>query len=93
MSNIDIRHRHNRPLAEARAAVERVAAHIAEKFQVDYGWEGNELVFDRHGVHGRIHLSGQEIHVTAHLGFLLGMLRGPIEGEIRRYLDEEFGAS
>ena len=90
MSHIDIRRKHSRPLKEARAAIERVAEHIAEKFDVEYGWKGNSMEFSRGGVDGHIAVSAKEIHVTATLGFLLGAIKGPIEREIRRYLDEEF---
>lgn len=91
MSHIDIRRKHSRPLKDARAAIERVAEHIAEKFDVEYGWNGNMMEFSRGGVDGHIAVTGKEIHVTATLGFLLGAIRGPIEREILRYLDEEFG--
>lgn len=91
MSQIDIRRNHTRPLKDARAAIERVAGHIAEKFDVEYGWNGNSMAFSRAGVDGHIAVSSKEIHVTATLGFLLGAIKGPIEREIRRYLDEEFG--
>lgn len=91
MSHIDIRRKHSRPLKDARAAIERVAEHIAEKFDVEYGWNGNSMEFSRSGVDGHIAVTGKEIHVTAKLGFLLGAIRGPIEREILRYLDEEFG--
>ena len=91
MSQIDIRRTHSRPLKDARAAIERVAQHIAEKFDVEYGWEGNRMGFSRGGVDGQIAVTGKEIHVTATLGFLLGAIKGPIEREIQRYLDEEFG--
>jgi putative polyhydroxyalkanoate system protein len=91
MSSIDIRRKHTRPLKQARAAVERVAEHIAEKFDVEYGWNGNNLEFSRGGVDGQIAVSGKEVHVTATLGFLLMAIKGPIEREIERYLDEEFG--
>ena len=91
MSIIDIRRKHARPLKEAKAAVERIAEHIAEKFQVDYGWSGNRLDFSRGGVDGHIAVTAKEIHVTASLGFFLMAIKGPIEREIRRYLEEEFG--
>lgn len=90
MSSIDIKHPHTRPDAEARAAVERVARKIEEKFQIDYAWEGDHLHFQRSGVDGRIALEPGQIHVTAKLGFLLAMMRGPIEHEIRNYLEREF---
>ncbi len=91
MSQIDIRRKHSRPLKDARAAIERVAGHIAEKFDVEYGWDGNRMLFSRGGVDGLIAVSAKEVHVTATLGFLLGAIKGPIEREIQRYLDEEFG--
>ncbi len=91
MSNIDIRRKHTRPLKEARSAIERVAEHIAEKFDVEYGWNGNNMEFSRGGVDGNIAVTRKDVHVTAKLGFLLMAIKGPIEREIERYLDEEFG--
>lgn len=91
MADIEIRRKHTRPLKDARAAIERVAEHLAEKFDVEYGWEGNTLAFSRSGVDGHIAVSGKDIHVRATLGFLLLAIRGPIEREIHRYLEEEFG--
>jgi len=91
MSDIDIRHAHSRPVEEARAAVERVAGKMQEKFQIDYAWEGDHLHFQRAGVDGRIALEPGQIHVTAKLGFLLSMMRGSIEQEVKRYLEREFG--
>jgi putative polyhydroxyalkanoate system protein len=90
MPSIDITRHHSRPLAEARKKVERVATHIAEKFQVVYEWQGNTLHFSRSGVDGQIAVTTKLIRVTAELGFLLSMIREPVEREINRYLDEEF---
>jgi putative polyhydroxyalkanoate system protein len=91
MASIDIRRKHSRPHAEARKAVERVARHMAERFQIDWGWDGDTLVFERLGVNGEIKVGRKEIHVLAHLSFLLGAIRPTVEREIERYLDEEFG--
>jgi putative polyhydroxyalkanoate system protein len=90
MPSIDITRHHSRPLAEAKKKVERVAAHIADKFQVVYEWQGNTLHFSRAGVDGQIAVTPKLIRVTANLGFLLSMLRDPVEKEINRYLDDEF---
>src|SRR3546814_16869775 len=62
MSHIDIRKRHNKPLKQARDCVDRVAQHIAEKFDVDYAWEGSTLDFSRSGVDGHINVGTDEIH-------------------------------
>lgn len=90
MPSIDIRRAHTRSLAEARKAVQKVADHIAEKFNVACDWNGNTLHFSRSGVEGRIAVTPKQVHVTAELGFLLMALKGPVEREVNRYLDEEF---
>jgi putative polyhydroxyalkanoate system protein len=90
MSNIDIRHSHSLPPDQARKAVQEVAEKLAERFGVDYDWAGDVLNFNRSGVDGHIALEPDQLHVTAKLGFLLGTMKGPIEAEIRRVLDERF---
>lgn len=93
MSTIDIHAHHALSREDAQEAAERLSAELAEKFNIDYGWDGDEIHFERPGVHGQIRVNGEEIHVQAHLGFMLAMLRGPIEQEIIRYLSEEFGCT
>ncbi|HMB57435.1 MAG TPA: polyhydroxyalkanoic acid system family protein [Arenimonas sp.] len=91
MPNIDITRQHDRPLADAKKSIDRVAEHIAKKFAVACEWDGNTLNFSRPGVSGHIKVTAKQVHVTASLGFLLMALQGPVEREINRYLDEEFG--
>ena len=90
MSNIDIRHAHSLPPQQARQAVQEVADKLAERFGVACEWTGDTLNFNRSGVDGHIALEPGQLHVTAKLGFLLGTMKGPIEAEIRRVLDERF---
>ncbi len=90
MSRIDIRHAHSLPKTKARKAVEEVAKKLAERFQMDYGWDGDTLNFSRSGVDGQIDLGPKDLHVHAKLGFLTAMFKDPIESEIRRVLDEKF---
>lgn len=91
MASIDIRHAHSLPQAQARQAVQEVADKLASRFGVAWHWDGDILHFTRSGVDGHIALAPQELHVAARLGFLLGAMKGPIEHEIRRVLDERFG--
>lgn len=91
MSDIDIRHPHSVPPQQARQAVEGLAQTLAERFGVRYAWRGDALDFQRSGVDGRVTLEPGALHVTAKLGFLLGAMRGTIESEIRRALEERFG--
>ncbi|MGN6151589.1 MAG: polyhydroxyalkanoic acid system family protein [Lysobacteraceae bacterium] len=90
MSGIDIRHSHSLPHAKARKAVEEIAKKLAERFDVEYRWEGDDLLFSRSGVDGRIALKPKEVHLTAKLGFLVSAFKGSIESEIRRVLEERF---
>lgn len=92
MPSIDIRHRHNKPMKEARASVVRVAEKIQQKFDVSCAWDGDTLAFERSGVHGQIELGKGEVRVVANLGFLMMALKGPIESEIHKVLDREFGS-
>ena len=91
MASIEIHHAHSRSMKEARAAVERVAEHIAEKFGMRYEWDGDKLHFSGSGVDGHIAIGKKSVDVNASLDFLRGMFKGPIEAEIHRYLEREFG--
>jgi putative polyhydroxyalkanoate system protein len=91
MPSIEISKAHSKSIAAAKKSVTRVAEHIAEKFQVDSAWQGDTLLFRRSGVEGQIRVEPKSVRVTVELGFLLMAIRGTVEREIRRYLDEEFG--
>jgi putative polyhydroxyalkanoate system protein len=91
MSSISISRRHKKSPKEARASVSKIAKAIAKRFDIEHEWEDDTLHFQRSGVDGAIELGKGTVKITARLGFLLMALRGPIESEIRRVLDEEFG--
>ncbi|AGG88750.1 MULTISPECIES: polyhydroxyalkanoic acid system family protein [Rhodanobacter] len=90
MPKIDIRRPHQLPIAEARAVVDQVATRMREKFGMNGRWQGDTLLFSRPGVSGSIAVGGDAIQVKAELGLLLAPLKGMIEQEIRRKLDEHF---
>jgi len=90
MAAIDIKRTHSLEIAKAKKKIQKVADHIVEKFDVECEWDGNMLNFSRSGVDGHIKVNPKSIHVIADLGFFLSALKGPIETEIERYLDEEF---
>lgn len=90
MPSIDISRSHDKPLAEARKSVERLAKQIAKRFDVTYAWDDNTLNFERSGVNGAIALTKGKVRVTAKLGFLLMAIQPAVEREINKHLDEEF---
>lgn len=91
MSTIDIRSLHTLNHDAALNAADELAQDLAQKFAIDYGWDGDVIHFERPGVHGQIEVHDQRIEIRAHLGFLLIMLKPAIEQEIVRYLREHFG--
>ena len=90
MPKIDIRRPHQLSIAEARAVVDQVAARMHEKLGVVGQWHGDTLRFSRPGVNGTIAVSSDAIEVHAELGLMLSPLKGMVEQEIRRKLDEHF---
>ena len=90
MSRIDITKKHTRTLPEARKSIERVAKSIEKRFDIQYGWDGDTLKFERSGVHGQIILTKTTVRVFAHLSFLLLPLKGAVESEIEKQLEKEF---
>jgi putative polyhydroxyalkanoate system protein len=93
MPKIDIRRTHALPLEQARSKIDQVAARMREKFDMQSQWQGDTLRFSRAGVQGAIAVAPDAIHVTAELGLLLSPLKGMVEQEIRRKLDEQFGGT
>ena len=90
MPKIDIRRPHQLSIAEARAVVDQVAARMHEKLGIDGQWQGDTLRFSRPGVSGTIAVSSDAIQVNAELSLMLSPLKGMVEQEIRRKLDEHF---
>ncbi|MEO7051880.1 MAG: polyhydroxyalkanoic acid system family protein [Rhodanobacter sp.] len=90
MPNIDIRRPHQLSIEDARAVVDQVAARMSEKFGMTGQWRGDTLTFSRPGVSGTIAVESNAILVQAQLGMLLAPLKGMIEQEIRRKLDDHF---
>ena len=90
MASIEILRSHSKPVKDAKKSVDRVAKHIADKFDVQSRWDGNTLHFSRSGVDGSIAVSAKQIRVSVNLSFMLMMLKGSVEKEIHRYMDDEF---
>ncbi len=55
-------------------------------------WRGDTCEFSRSGVNGSIAVPRDTVHVQAQLGMMLSPLKGMVEQEIERKLDEHFGA-
>lgn len=91
MSHIDIQARHTLSHDDAVAAADALCAELAEKFGFDYRWDEDAIHFERSGVNGSIAVLENEISVQAKLGFMLMMMKDPIEKEIVSHLQSHFG--
>ena len=93
VSTIDIHAYHKLSHEEALNAADQLSIDLAKKFGIEYGWDDEVIHFERPGVSGQILVQDSELRIQANLGFMLMMLKGPIEQEIVRYLEEHFGCS
>jgi putative polyhydroxyalkanoate system protein len=90
MPKIDIRRPHQLSVPEARAVIDKVATRMQEKFGMEGQWEGDTFKFARSGVNGTIAVGEDAVQVKAELGMMLAPLKGMVEQEIRRKLDDHF---
>jgi putative polyhydroxyalkanoate system protein len=90
MADIDIKRPHDMSMKDARAAAEKMAAHLGKKFGLKGGWEGDTMHFDRPGVQGSLHLTAKHLALTVKLGFMLTLMRGSIEEAVHEELDKLF---
>ncbi len=92
MSDIVIYRKNNKNVAEARAAAERLAGELANRFGLRSHWQGDTQIFEDPGANGELAISGEEIILTVSLGGLLNALKPSLEREIQRQFDAVFGA-
>lgn len=81
------------PAEEAQKAADELAGDLAQKFEINYGWEGDHIHFERSGVDGQITVRENEIRIRARLGLMLIFLKPVIEEEITQYLENHFGCT
>lgn len=91
LPNISIKRRHKLPHKQARAAAQKIARDLNKRFELAYEWDGDDVAFERPGLSGTLHVGKTEVQLDVELSFLLLALKGPIEREIKKELDELFG--
>jgi putative polyhydroxyalkanoate system protein len=89
--DIQITRDHALGLAEARKVAFKWAEMAEEKFQMECTYEEGKLrdlvTFTRSGVSGELKVTKDKFELEAKLGFLLGVFKDRIEGEIVKNLD------
>lgn len=92
MANIHIQRQHHLGLAGARKVAWQWAEHAEAEFEMQCAYEEGKdsdvVHFTRTGAKGTLRVTADHFELDAQLGFLLGVFRERIEGEIVRHLDE-----
>jgi putative polyhydroxyalkanoate system protein len=92
MATIEISRNHSLPIDDAKTKAEDLARGMAEKFGIDWKWEGNTIRFDApsgaaKGTKGEVAVTDKSVRVAIDLPFMLRVLKGTIEGKVNEKLD------
>ena len=90
MPSISIRRRHSLDHKKAKAAAQKVARDLDQRFDLVHEWDGDQVNFERPGLSGSMHVGKTEVRLDVELSFLLLPLKGPIEQAIHKELDALF---
>jgi putative polyhydroxyalkanoate system protein len=91
MAMISIVRKHTLSHKKAKDVAEKIAKDLQKRFALDYEWDGDDVLFERPGVSGRMHVAKDRITLEAQLGFLLSALKPTIEKEIHGQFDKLVG--
>ena len=92
MATIDITRDHKLSLDDAKKKAEELAKGMAEKFGIDWKWEGNSIRFDApsgaaKGTKGEVAVTDKSVRVAIDLPFMLRVMKGTIEDKVKERLD------
>ena len=88
MADISLKRTHALGLKGAHAAASKMVDKLGEKFGLTGTWSGNTLNFVRPGVTGVLVVSDHDVKLDVTLGFMLKMMKGPIEQSVHEQLDK-----
>jgi putative polyhydroxyalkanoate system protein len=91
MTTMSIAKRHHLSHKEAKAAAQRVADDLKERFDLKYTWRGDAIEFERPGLTGEMHVGRTEVRLACELGFMLSLLKPKLESAIHSEFDKRFG--
>jgi len=91
MALITIAKKHTLSHPKAKAAAEKVAVDLHERFDLEYAWKGDRIEFNRPGLSGALHVAKDAVRLDCELGFMLSLLKPTIEAEVHKQFDKYFG--
>jgi putative polyhydroxyalkanoate system protein len=92
MADISIKRTHALGLKGAKVAADKMAEKLGEKFDLAGDWDGHTLEFQRPGVNGSLSITETHMTLEVSLGFMLKMMKGPIENAVHEQLDKVLAA-
>jgi putative polyhydroxyalkanoate system protein len=93
MATIDVRRSHVLPKEEAKKRAEALAKSMQERFDLDWRWEGDRIVFDAprgaaKGTRGSVDVGDADVRVQIDLPFPLRMMKGTVESKVTEKLSQ-----
>lgn len=91
MATIDITRPHGLPLDDAKKKAEELAKGMAERFGINWKWDGDSIRFDAptgaaKGTKGEVSVSQSDVRVAIDLPFMLRVMKGTIEDKVKEKL-------
>jgi putative polyhydroxyalkanoate system protein len=93
MSTIDVRRGHELTKEDAKKRAEELAKGMQERFDLDWRWEGDRIVFEAtrgaaRGTKGSVDVTDQDVRVQIDLPLLLRMMKGTVESKVQEKLSQ-----
>jgi putative polyhydroxyalkanoate system protein len=92
MATIDITRNHSLPVEDAKKKAEELAKGMADKFGIQWKWEGDTIRFDASsgaakGTKGEVAVTDKTVRVAIDLPFMLRVMKGTIEDKVNEKLN------
>jgi putative polyhydroxyalkanoate system protein len=93
MAAIDVRKDHTLPKDEAKKRAEELAKSMQQKFDLQWHWEGDRIVFEApsgaaKGTSGTVDVTDTDVRVKIDLPFLMRLLKGTVEAKVHEKLNQ-----
>lgn len=88
MSHICISRHHTMDREHVRSMTQELGEKLKSKFGGDYRWEGDMVHYKYSGVDAKVSFDESHLEVNVKLGLLMSALKGMIEAEVNKYLDD-----
>jgi putative polyhydroxyalkanoate system protein len=93
MAAIDVCKDHTLPKDEAKKRAEELAKSMQQKFDLQWHWEGDRIVFEAptgaaKGTSGTVDVTDKDVRVKIDLPFLMRLLKGTVEAKVHEKLNQ-----